>query len=420
MIRSNTAKRNASHIVPAILTLAIWSTYSMTRLNNLLIGALGVYFIIVGWPYVRFQWKRDLTLLLPAFLFLAYFVGLLWSSDLNEGWHQLEKRLGFLAFPLIFFFGRNFLTPSDVTKILYAFVIACFGVSLVCYGGAIWNVIEHHSFIVVTRATERTYYYFSYLPFVQIANTEPIYLSLFVNFCILVFLFRPLRMKWLNIAAILYAVVFNVLVSSKAGLVVTLIIFIMYAFSFILNKTVAMGLSMLLAIGCFLAVYHIAFLRERFLVSAKFDYESAYAGEWNSTSQRLAIWSCAIESILKHPFSGYGTGDGQLALNETYSEKKYVRGYEDEYNAHSEYLFTWLDLGLIGLGVLSCLIVYPLVLAYKRGDNLFLFLLIMCSIYFLVEVVLTRRFGINFFSFFYSLLAVNDFICRNKDISHEV
>jgi hypothetical protein len=85
-------------------------------------------------------------------------------------------------------------------------------------------------------------------------------------------------------------------------------------------------------------------LKDRFLVESRFSYESAYSGEWNSLSQRLAIWSCALEAVDRVFPLGYGTADGQLALESVYRERNYVRGYEDHYNAHNEFIYTILDL----------------------------------------------------------------------------
>jgi len=413
----NLNKQALAKYIPAILTVAIWSTYPFTRVNNCLIWVLGFYFLYTARPYEPLQVKRDILLLLPVVFFVAYLFGMFWASDPHEGWIQIEKRLSLIALPALFFFGRNKLTKEDATRMMYAFVLVCLGMSVVCYVNALRNVIVHDSFTVIN---ERNYYYFSYMPLTTVARIDPIYASLYTNFSILILLFRPIRIKWLGVVALVYFVIFNLLVASKVGILVLMAIFVLFVSSKIKNKIIVVGVIVFMAMSFFAALTRVAFLKDRFIASTTFNYELPWSGNWNSTSQRLAIWTCAVETIQKNFPLGYGTADGQEALHATYVKNRFVRGYEDDYNAHNEFLYTWLDLGVFGFIILMTMIVLPAKTAIKNRDPLFFSFIMICSLYFLVEVVLTRRAGMNFFCFFYSLLAVNDFICKRNAVQHDV
>lgn len=408
-IDSTTVRNN----IPAILTAAISATYFSVRINNILIWILGLYGIYMSWPLRLKITRDDLVFFLPALLFVVFGIGLFWASDFHDGLMQMERRLALVAIPLAFFFMRHSLTKQQLNGMLYAFLGVVLIMSIVCYGNALVNIIENKSLKVVGN-TERSYYYFSYMPLTHIIRIDPIYLSLYVNFGVIILLLRPLKNKVLNIFILGYLVLFIVLISSKAGIVMMAAIFALFLFGSFRSRVLAFVIAGLITIALFTGLNKWDFLRERFVVSLEFRYDVAWAGNWNSSSQRMAIWTCAIETIEKNFPLGYGTSDGQKALVETYVSNKYIRGYEDNYNAHNEFIFTWLDTGIFGVTVLIGMIVVPFVRNLGRKDHLFLYFLVCCVGYFLVEAILNRRLGLNFFCFFYGLLAINDFICSDK------
>ena len=391
------------------LTALIWATSFWNVYNNYFMWALALYAIYIGWQTVSKPTWTEGVLFLPLLLFMIYVAGLLWSIDFHQGFRQVEKRMVLAVFPIVFFFLKNKLNAKSITGILYTFLIFCVGLSLVCYAYAAWQSIHHGSFKVVGN-TERAYYYFSYMHLTYPVDLDPIYVSLYVNFSVIILLFRPLNNKVVTILLALYLVIFNVLVASKAGIIGLLLIFSLWCIGRIRNKFLAFGICIVALLALVLTVTNSKFLRERFIVSTQFNYELPWAGDWNSTSQRLAIWTCAAETIGKVFPLGYGTSNGQLALNQTYKSKNYIRGYEDKYNAHSEYLYTLLDTGIFGIIVIILMFLWPAIQSLKNKDLLFLYFLILIFFYFFVETVLTRRSGGVFVSFFYSLLALNAII----------
>lgn len=399
--------------IPPLLTLVIWATSHWRVFNNYFVWMLALYLIYIGWQTVSKPTWDDAVFFLPVILFIIYVVGMLWSVDLREGFRQVEKRMVLAVFPIIFFFVRNKFTRKDVTAILYAFLVFCIGLSVVCYAYAVWQSIYYGSLKVVSP-TERDYYYFSYKFLTYPVDVDPIYVSLYTNFSIIILLFRPLNKKINTFLLIVYLVVFNILVASKAGIIGLVLIFSLVFLGRIRNKALAFGICVTLLALLAWAVTSSKFLRERFIVSTQFDYELPWVGDWNSASQRVAIWTCAVETIERVFPMGYGTSNGQLALNETYKSKKYIRGYEDEYNAHNEYLHTLLETGIFGIVAIALVFLWPGIQSIKNKDTLSLYFLILIFFYFFVETVLARRDGGVFFSFFYSLLALNGLIEKRR------
>jgi len=334
--------------------------------------------------------------------FLMYVIGLLRSWNLSVGFSQVEKIFSLIIIPVsLLVAGRRF-TVDQVNVICSGFIIACLIISVVCYGDALYNIIHFDSIKVLNK--ERDYYYFTYIYLTNVSRIDPIYLSLYCNFSVLYILTTTLRKTW-KIFLVTYLIIFILLISSKIGilcLLLTLLLTPVLKGSFTFR---ILALSVTIVAVVVVSVSQVSFLKQRFLVNLDFDYRDEYSGLWSSFSQRLAVWSCAKESIEEAPlFLGYGTGNGNLALFEKYKEKGYIRGFEDHLNAHNEFIQTFLDIGIIGLSVLLIMLLIPLRRAIQSGDLLVALFLLMMTEYFLVESILSRQKGVVFFAFFYALL----------------
>ena len=344
----------------------------------------------------------DLILFIPAFLFLIYLIGLFWSYNLMAGWLEVEKRLSLLIFPISFYLLKGRLSGLNYRQILIGLLLGCALISIICYTNAFFNVIENSSFKVVGNL-ERDYYYFSYIHLTSPVNVDPIYLSLYVNFSIIVLLTRNIIGTAFRIVLLLYFCVFIFLIASKIGIICLVLILMVYLMYLIKSRILIVSLTVGIPLILFIVIFSSNFLKDRFIVTTKFKYELPWLGDWNSFSQRLAIWSCALDAVGRVFPLGYGTSNGQAALEEIYKERKYIRGYEDRYNAHNEYIFTILESGIFGLLILLLMIAVPIAWDFKAHSTLFYFQ-ILIFLYFFVEVIMARRIGITFCLFFYSLL----------------
>lgn len=354
-------------------------------------------------PNITDEVSTHKTLLLPVALFLAETLWLIFSDQPSEGLTALLiKKNSLLLLPVAFLLFGQKISHRQVNVILVLFVIAFFVTSLICYGHALYRVLENRSFSEVNM--DRKYYYFSYLYLTQPSNSTPIYLGLFSNFAFIAVLYKFSFSLALRIALLVYIGVFIILVASKIAmisLVLTILVFVLFKQRSWFKSSV-LFVSLVLVIAA--AIYLFPFLRERFLTPVILDYKQPYASAWNSTSLRLAIWNCSTEAIKRNPLVGYGTGDGQRALEVIYREKGFVRGVEDGFNAHNQFMLTMLDLGIVGFLILFIMLAYPFLEAIKSRDMLTISFLIIIFLVFCIEGLFARQKGIAFFSFFYSLL----------------
>ena len=94
------------------------------RLLPLLIMVMGINWLVSGiWlktiPRLRSEKWRIQTLLFAA-LYLLYLAGMLYSTDFNYGWFDLQVKLSLLIFPLIF-------STSDLTVFTASRIRLLFG-----------------------------------------------------------------------------------------------------------------------------------------------------------------------------------------------------------------------------------------------------------------------------------------------------
>ena len=139
--------------------------------------------------------------------------------------------------------------------------------------------------------------------------------------------------------------------------------------------------------------------------------------ENNSTSIRVLIYKCAVETIFKNPLFGVGIGDVQELLDQCYFIEK-SNFTKEKYNSHNQYLYTWLSAGIIGFLIFMSLLGYYFKKAIQYNDSIMFSVLVLYCIIFLFENVLSRQSGVIFFSFILNYFLWDNFN-RNKALNYE-
>ena len=137
-----------------------------------------------------------------------------------------------------------------------------------------------------------------------------------------------------------------------------------------------------------------------------------------SMNSRYAIWDCNWSLIIKKNNWLTGAGlDHQQDLNKCYSSswKKYGMDTNDGidefflentiFNAHNEFLQSWIDLGILGFISILTVFVVSIRLAIINRNYLYFAFLTLFLICCLSESMLARQKGIVFYAFFNSFFA---------------
>ena len=126
----------------------------------------------------------------------------------------------------------------------------------------------------------------------------------------------------------------------------------------------------------------------------------------NSTDLRQAIYTEAIGLIQKSPVFGYGIGDYNDKLKQSYKENELTLLLEKNYNAHNQYLSSWLIGGLFSFLALVFLLGRNFFLSVKYKNHILFLVVTFYMIVMFTENILEREDGVIFFSLFLNYFAL--------------
>lgn len=349
----------------------------------------------VKWSYV----------LLFVFFYLLHMASVLYSSNKGAAWFDLEIKMPLLLFP--FFTALVIAENYEQRKrsFLLAFIAGNFVAMLFCLANAIWGHAEF----------DYSHFLYRHLAYFQ----HPSYFALYLGFSMAALLFyflpesknRPFRLI-LILLLTLTMFVFIVMLSSRAGMLAVLFVPILKLVE-VLSK---LRLNMFLKTGVVLLAVALMVLAvssnkrvQRAVDSFSFDSELsqsvASADELSSSETRMLVWNSSWEIIRENMFIGIGNGDVKHEItavaNEKFDENK---GFPKKYNAHNQYLDTFVALGLPGIIVLLIILLWPAFVAVKNKDWLLISMVILLLIHLFFESMVNRQAGVVFLTFFLPLL----------------
>lgn len=399
--------------------LLIWVVITLPfsiKLNSYAIVLLFLRWLIEG------NWKQKWVLIKSnnyAILLIGFFgyhaIGVLYSNNVHDGLFDLEKKISFLALPILLTTHR--INQALINRVLYSFIGSCFFASLICLLNALYQAYSGD---------------FSFLFYHKLGSPlsfHAVYFSLYIGVSIF-FIFFTLKENWFVwrseirfylISLILYFLGFLILLSSKMLITV---VFVLLAFSiarllFISTGVKAGVIALLFSIVFFVVgIMAVPSVKERFgeiLTESSQQVNPLFLDDYRNYhftggTIRLAIWKICIEIVNRENawLWGVGTGDTQDLLTAAYVEKHVYPGdgvHEGfmHYNAHNQFLQFILALGLVGLMWFIVIFLFLFYDVVVRKDAVFLALLLIFFAFCLTESTLCAQKGIVFFAYFSSL-----------------
>lgn len=369
----------------------------------------GIMFFLLGVTLLnKLILKKETSFLFADFNFLSIlfylsFICVSYSSYKERGFSLLETRLPLIVFPIIVGFSshdislrKEFLKHFLFSLVLTFFVTICIAIyrNINGPGSEIWF--------------NKWYYHYSDLT--EPINIDPLYLSLFVGFGILVILVEQLGLTNLRIikrrstAFIFLALLslFLVILGVRSILFfVVLIICLLFIAKPKFFGLKNLSLVFLVVSGIVILSFGSPVTRQRFqgLFNGRFEF-SEYSID------RLIIWDLALSNV-KNNFQEYiiggGTATSVKTMEKLYLEKKINWNFEQKTNTHNQYIEFLLDTGLIGLMIFFCFLFRSAQIFLMEKDYLgFVFLLVMILAFF-AENYLNRQKGVAFFSVLHAL-----------------
>jgi O-antigen ligase len=339
--------------------------------------------------------NRSLWLML-AFFALTLLSAVM-SHDRSGALGAVEIKLSFFIMPWLLF---CFKWPLPIIKrCVTAFVSGCFFACL----------------YLILRASIYTYMggegYFFYTLFSDFIHASyfAMYLVLAIVF---VLIFFPVWFKtqrtiiyssWLFTGVFIGSIF---LCSSKAG-ILSMLIAIPLTFYYKYRRRLHWRMIATLIASCVIVVFAARTLFpqsfQRLNALTNIEVQNIDKSAVESTSVRLLIWHEAAQIVKEHFWLGTGVGDANNTLYSYYAEHGITGALQHRFNAHNQFLQTFIGMGIFGLALLLLLTVGQVVSGImNRNFLLFLFSLVIV-LNFLVESMLQTSAGVLFFSFFYCL-----------------
>jgi O-antigen ligase len=363
--------------------------------------------------------KNPALLLLISF-YVLHLISVLYSTNLQYAFFDLQTKLSFLFFPLFvsaFTFGEK-----EVQLFKYFFVAGTIVGSLLCLFFAIDAYSESHN--------SAYFFYEHYSHFMH-----PAYFSIYLNLAILfvaegIFSEGETRsIKWIRWMVIFFLFVNITLLSSRTASVTAFFTCLAYLLIHLISNrrqvTSIVSLAAVMAVALMFQLTSVKFFNRYTQVveaiaapaeapATTIDTTQVQRDESNSTTIHVLIWKNALSLFSKNWMTGVGAGDVHDELNKEYALNNFTRGPEQGFNPHNQFLGTAVALGIIGLLVLIAMLALPALRAWQRKNWIYVLLIAIIALNSMTEAILERQAAILLFSFFFCLFVVTVYNGRKE------
>jgi O-antigen ligase len=171
---------------------------------------------------------------------------------------------------------------------------------------------------------------------------------------------------------------------------------------FIKQNKLKKGLSFLLLfyIIVVLTGYNVRVTRYRFQQTFGFTFSNGTRHD--DGIDKINQWKSSIEAN-KNFFFGNGIGDAKESIIDSYVKHNMLKDANREFNAHNQYIQTYVGLGIIGLFLLFWIFYYYFIFFIKNKFYLGYMFIVVSSILFITESYLERQKGVIIFTLFICL-----------------
>ena len=378
-------------IIIAIFSLIFIILFSLVNLKLVSIG-----FILWGFGFWFNREKASLNDLLSGInkWFILYYLllvaGMLWTDNQLFGLLKLENKLSFILFPLLFTFSKLNISKD---KILAVFILGLVMSLIVNYSIAIYhtcvlNIPLFDSFFNVNFAYFMHHSYYGHYLIIGslIALDRLINRNATIVFLLLFFVFS------LGVIQTL----------SKSAILIYLLLIPLYFFWEMFTKKkynlMVLGISFFIIFGYILINTENSVSRRLNTIPISIEeFNSKDNPSIESNTARLIMWTTSLDLFKESFIAGSGTGDYDDVLynrNMAYGNTGVAK---QRLNSHNQFLNTAVQLGIIGVIILSLLFFSGFRITIKQKKSLFFFCLLCFLLNFLFESFLETQAGIVLF-----------------------
>lgn len=382
-----------------------FSTYLFVGTLPLLlkVNTIALWGFIIGsilLSYKNKDWNIALsnnkwTLWAVALLWGLYILGVFLSQDLSRVLKDIGRTLPLVLVPL--FVLTRHKEDFNLFKIFTSLGIGLFLGMLICWYHILLSILSKE------KPLEQAKYFFEWIytdwNLVAPLDGHPSYFALLiVLFLVTVIMndkFKRLRKNKIKLFFLLFPFfLFLIETSSRIAIISLVAILLIYS----IHKLRLKGV-----------LFMTVFLSVIVLFSLKFDYLGSKFSKIINMNGEIKVeryhrWKQILEVFNQEDrwALGVGSGDARLLYRKAYENGNFELAYENNYNAHNQYLEFLVSNGLIGF-VLYLLVLVMFVYKTKLNKEALSFFIVILF-FSMSESFFGRSQGVLIFSFFYSFL----------------
>jgi len=392
---------------------------------NTHIAVIGLNFLMFFW-LLSGNWinlfstlKKNYSFIILVGFWLLHVISLLYSSDISRGLSDIQMKLSFILFPLVFV---TLINKDELLrrKIIISFLLGLLLTGLYLFLRAFLKSISIENGIVFNPHPIDVPWdsFFWYQQFSS--PRHPTYLAMYYTFGLaIVFWFikykHLLSFRYIFYLLIPFYLLIIFLLSSRVGIFTSAIILLFCFLWLLIRKTsILKQIILFLFVASLLGIF--ALNNTRFLMLLNgleignrisiIDSSMLEKKAIDNSLIRIQIWKSIPDVVGKNWVVGTGVGDTKRVLTDEYEWRELKYAYEKELNTHNQFLETFVGLGIIGLVVILLLFLLPLLESLKKKDYLYFLFLLILIINLMFESLFERIAGTIFFSFFFSLFSI--------------
>ncbi|APY08488.1 hypothetical protein BWZ20_09330 [Winogradskyella sp. J14-2] len=375
-----------------IICLAFILSYAITNIASVLL--LAMFFIDNKSELVdKFKYiKTNKIIGLYIAFFVIQLVGLIYTSNLNEGLRRITVMLPLLFLPMVVISERK--NDSCFARLMSVlqFAIPIIFVVLIFFH------VFYDDRVIST--------------FVHFTIEEKLGIS---QFYLVFILILPLYVSYQKILDKNKVLLSSLTFLTTLGIVfilgnktIIILLFILVGFYFINNlknlRKFILSIVALVILG--VASFNIPIVKERFVTMFKtmdFDMEviktkNSFTVTKNTLEHRILINYLSFNEIIEALPFGVGTGDVEDVLKKQYKEANFKAGMLNNFNSHNQYFYEFFKTGLLG-GVTFIVLLFFLIERAYHSNGLALILTIFFALACFIESYLFRQHGVTIFAF---------------------
>ncbi len=405
-----TLKHISRLLFPYTLALVAFSIPVSYRFTLYALGfAYVVTILLIIFTRFSFEYRNKLLVLFPL-LWVLYFISVLYSKNLSYGLSDVFQKISLLLIPIIFIPSKW--DRKDVSLIVNAFITgllvsSVFFILRAFYRSLIFTPVGVFFRPVPVGVPWDNYFFYELL----VQPHHPTYYSMYLSLGIAIIAKRIKQAsvfsdRVYNFIILTFFTVVTFFTSSKAGIIASFLVLVIAMFWILKRKgklIASVVLSVFFTLGL---IFILKNQRIRFVISSILVENNISASDHDKKLMseglvRFEIWKSVPDVLYGIEWlTGVGIGDVKDEMLKTYKTKGIQYAYNEQLNAHNQYIQTLVGIGILGLSVLFFILGYAFFLAYRNRDLLLLLFNIIVSVNFMFESVLERVFGVIFFTFF--------------------